>query len=301
MKKDKLISGIQLKKEEESMTALIWSIVPAAERDALLVVDIENSCLKRVNLSSLKIDVLYRSSETYSLRGAEFVADSNNRMRSLLLVEMQSTPADLTMTYALVVPELDGSKWKLARRFDSDPSFLYYDSLVSICALRNIKVLCGVWNSDSLDVLSVPSALKARKETPIPLGFTLHCFTCGVSDSVELMFASDLSGKVNILEVCVGAPLALQLLRSIDPRGGKLLWREPSLLFCADRNAQSNTDEVRVWRISLGGRRAERLECTPITHADNLYIKCWCSLGDRTAIYDWKTKNLILYSHHFHT
>ena len=283
---------------------IIWSLVPATESDALLFVDVQNSRLKHMNLSSGIVDVLYRSSDTYSLRGAAFVADAQNRMQILLLVEMQPIAADKTMTYSLVVAELRGATWTLTQRiaFDSAPSALNDRSIASICAVRTNKVLCGVSQSASLDVFSVTtSAQAARKEAPVRLGFTHLCFTCGAYDGTDLLFACDLFGKTHILEVCDGAPLALQLLRCIDTTcGGRLLWRNNGLLFCSECNEQSKTDSVRVWRVTRGGRRAELLEGTPITHADNVNITCWCSLGDKIAICDSKTKDLAIYSCDLH-
>ena len=299
MNVERWIPQVQLKKKEESMP-IIWSLVTATESDALLFVDKTNSGLKHVNISSGTVDVLYRSSDTYSLRVAAFVADAQNRMQILLLVEMQPNAADKTMTYSLVVAELRNATWTLTQRFtlDSAPSALNDGSFASICAVCTNKVLCGVSASASLDVFSVTSAQAARKEAPVPLGFTHLCFTCGVCDGTVLLFACDFSfGKVHILEVCDGAPLALQLLRRIDTTlGGRLLWRDNGLLFCADWNKQSKTHSVRVWRVTRCGRRAELLEGTPITHADNMYINCWCLLGDKIAIFDGKTKDLAIYS-----
>ena len=73
----KWIPGSQLKKgEEESTPTYIWSMVPAAERDALLFVDRQNSTLNHLNLLTGSVEVLYRSDDIYSLRGAAFVADA---------------------------------------------------------------------------------------------------------------------------------------------------------------------------------------------------------------------------------
>ena len=301
MNVEKWIPQVQLKKKEESMP-IIWELVPATKSDALLFVDINNSGLKHVNLSSGTVDVLYSSSDTYSLRGAAFVADAQNRMQILLLVEMQPNAADKTMTYSMVVAELRGATWTMTQRFalDSAPSALDDSTFASICAVRTNKVLCGVDKSASLDVFSVTSAQAARKEAPVPLGFTYLCFTCGVCDGTVLLLAKEYLGKVHILEVCDGAPLALQLLRRIDASGSRLLWRDNGLLFCAEHNEQSNTHSLRIWRVTRGGRRAELLEGTPITHADNVCINCWCLLGDKIAIFDWKTQDLAIYSCDFH-
>ena len=299
MKVEKWITQNQLKQGEESLP-IIWSLMPAAESDALLAVDNKNSSLKHVNLSSGTINVLYRSSDTYSLRGAAFVAEAQNRMCSLLLAEMQSNAANKTMTYSLVVAELRGATWTSTQRFplDSAPSALIDGSFASICTVRTNKVLCGVWKSAALDVFSLTSAREARKEAPVALGFTLHGFTCGVCDGTELMFAAAFVSeqRVHILEVCDGAPIALQLLRCIGSPKNKLLWLNNGLLLCGDWNTQSDTYAVRVWRVSLGGRRAELLESTPITHADNVNINCWGSLSDRIAIFDWNTKDLAIYA-----
>ena len=115
MNVEKWILQVQLKKKEESMP-IIWSLVPATESDALLLVDNQNSNFKHVNLSSGTVDVLYRSSDNYSLRNAAFVADAQNRMQTLLLVEMQPNAADKTMTYSLVVAELRNATWTSTQR-----------------------------------------------------------------------------------------------------------------------------------------------------------------------------------------
>ena len=274
---------------------IIWSMVAAAENDALLVVDKQNSSLKRVNLLNGIVDVLYRSSDSNSLLGAAFVADSQNRMPILLLAEMQSNAAEKTMTYSLAVAEQRGATWTSTQRFphDSAPSDLRDGSFASICAMRTNKVLCGVNRSASIDVISVNSAGEARKEC-----FAHQCFTCGVCDGTEMLFVSEhYSAKVHILEVCDGAPLALQLLRCISSLGERLLWRDNGLLFSGEYN--SNANSVRVWRVSRCGR-AELLEDSPITCADNVQINCWCSIGDKIAIWDWNSKQLNIYTTDMH-
>ena len=287
---------------------VIWSIISAHAEDALLVVDTANSSLKRVRLASAARDVrvLYRSSGGYSLRGAALVAaadaQSGGRTRTLLLAEMQSDARVNTMAYSLVVAELrdgDGTCTP-AQRFalDSAPSARDDDSFASLCAVRDTsRVLCAVSGSASLDAFAVPSARAARREAPVPLGFAQYCFTCGVCDGATLLFVKEMHfAAVRILEVRDGAPLALQLLRRI---GGcdRHLWSDSGLLFSTEWNAQSETHEVRVWRVSRGGRRVERLDGTPIAHADNLRINCWALAGEKLALCDAKTWDIVVYKY----
>ena len=145
------------------------------------------------------------------------------------------------------------------------------------------------------------SARDARREAPIPLGFSLNCFDCGECDGCTLLFATEMNSNVRILEVRDGAPLALQLLRRIDSGGDRLVWSGSGLLFCGEWNAQSESHAVRVWRVSRGGRRVERLDGTPIAHSDNVLINCWCAVGgERIALYDVKTGDVVLYFYELH-
>ena len=298
MNLEKWILQTQLKNEGESMP-IIWSLISATESDALLVVDKANSSLKCVNLSSGTIEVLYRSSDTYSLRDATFFADAQNKMHTLLLVEMHSDAAAQSMVYSLVVAELSNTMLSATQRFvlDSSPSAINDCSFANICTVHTNKVLIGVSESASLDTFSLTSTREAHKEEAIRLGFSYWCFTSGVCDGTALLFVNELdTAKVRILEVRDGAPLALQLLQCIDGLRDPLLWRNNGLLFSAKLNKKFDTDTVQVWHVSRGGRSSERLEGTPITRADNVHINCWCLLGEKIAICDWKTKDLAIYS-----
>ena len=197
---------------------IIWSLMPATESDALLVVDMQNSSLKSVNLSSGTVKVLYRSSDTY-FRGAAFVANAQNRMHSLLLVEMHSDAVAQTKAYSLVVAELRGTTWTSLQRFalESAPTGLEDSSFASICTVYTSKVLIGLCGSASLHVLSVTTAREAHKDAPFRLGCTQYCFTYGVCDCSTLLFGGDWdTAKMHIQEVRDGEPLALQLLRCSD-------------------------------------------------------------------------------------
>ena len=200
MKEETRIPRAQLAKGTES-TPVVWSLVSAAESDALLVVDRANSSLKHVRLASGAPDVrvVYRSAAGYSLRGAAFVADapSGGRTQSVLLAaEMQSDARAATMAYSLAVaePRAGDGTWAFAQRFalDSAPTALDDSSFPSLSEVHSSRVLCAVSRSTALDVFAVPSARAARREACVPLGFALLCFTCGVCDGVTLLFACDM-------------------------------------------------------------------------------------------------------------
>ena len=278
----------------------IWSLVSATEHEALFVVDKENKSLKRVNLSSGAVDVLYRSPGNYSLRGAAFVADAQNRMHSLLLAEMQLKAIDNTMLFSVVVAELRDTAWTPTQRIALNNAPSAEEWCVSICAVQTNRVLCGVCGSSTLDVLAVTSAREARKEALIQLGFVHTYFTCGVCDKTTLLFVKELNfAVVRILELTDGAPHALQLLRRIEGSGA--LWCNNGLLFLCIWSTQFYTAEVCVWRVSHGGRCVERLNETPITHADNLFINRWCCFADKIALYDKRSGDIVLYSYELKT
>ena len=90
-----------------------------------------------------------------------------------------------------------------------------------------------------------------------------------------------------------GECLSLQLLRVIEVGGNRLLLRA-GLLFVATWNAQIDTHEVSVWSVSGGGRLVERCG-TPITHADNMRIDCWCAAEEKIVISDGKSKKILVY------
>ena len=94
---EKWIPEVQLKSGGDSRL-LIRALLPAEESDAVVFVDMYNSSLKHVFLSSGTVKELYRSSGGYFLRGAAFVADGKRHKHSLLLVEMPCNAADKTRT-----------------------------------------------------------------------------------------------------------------------------------------------------------------------------------------------------------
>ena len=171
---------------------------------------------------------------------------------------------------------------------------LNYGHFVSIGAVHTNKVLCGVFNTSALEALAVDATGTARRLQPIRLGFAHLCFATGRSQDTELLVISLFRWtEVRLLQVVDGESLSLQLLRVIAFNGNRLLWRA-GLLFAAEWNAQTESDEVSVWYVSGGGRRVERCG-TPITHADNVRINCWCAAGEKIALWDVKSEKILVY------
>ena len=152
-----------------------------------------------------------------------------------------------------------------------------------------------MYSTSALEALAVDATGTARRLQPIRLGFTHFCFATGRSQDIELLVIKVANwAEVRLLQVVDGESLSLQLLRVIEVGGGRLLWRA-GLLFAAELNAQTETNEASVWHVSGGGRRVERCG-TPISHADNMVIDCWSAVREKIALCDVKSKKILFYA-----
>ena len=272
------------------------SFLYSEDESTLLFVDSANNALKRVDLQNASdVHVVYRCESPASLRTALFVQFAPQQ-KALLVAERLPNATAQSMSHSLSVALCDATHWTHRQRMPLETATCELDDryTVSIGAVHTNKVLCGVCNTSALEALAVDATGTARRLQPIRLGFTHFCFATGRSQDTELLVINVTKWKeVRLLQVVDGESLSLQLLRVIVVDGGRLLWRA-GLLFAAEWNAQTETNEVSVLHVSGGGRRVERCE-TSITHADNIEINCWSAVGEKIALWDVKSKKIIVY------
>ena len=276
--------------------AVCWFLMQSADDSSLLFVDSSNNELKKVNLQNeLSVDVIYRCESSERLRAALFV-EFAPQQKALLVAAMRPDAAANSMSHSLSLALGDATRWTRRQTVPLDTATceLKYGLPVCIGAVHTNKVLCGVWRTSSLEAIAIDASGAARRLQPIPLGFPFKCFATGRSQDTELL-AISLSkwAEVRLLRVADGESLSLQLLRVITTGNSILLWRA-GLLFATNWNAQTETHEVSVWHVSGGGRRVERCG-TPITHKDNMNIDCWSAVGERIALFDYKSKKILVY------
>ena len=71
-------------------------------------------------------------------------------------------------------------------------------------------------------------------------------------------------------------------------------WRPP-----LRRRVERAVGDERNARVACVARRAARRTTRrhSIAHADNININCWCPVGEKIELYDWKTGNTVIYSY----
>ena len=276
--------------------AFCWFLMQLADDSSLLFVDSSNNALKKVNLQNeLSVDVIYRCESSERLRAALFV-EFAPQQKALLVAAMRPDAAANSMSHSLSVALGDATRWTRRQTVPLDTATckLNYTKPFSVGAVHTNKVLCGAWNTSSLEAFAIDSSGAARRLQPIPLGFPFGCFATSRSQDTELLAISHSKwAEVRLLRVADGESLSLRLLRVIENDGNRLLWRA-GRLFAAAWNAQTETFEVSVWHVSVGGRRVERCGA-PITHKDNLRIDCWSAVGERIALSDFNSKKILIY------
>ena len=290
----KKLEAVPLTGADEN-AAYCWSILPSADDRTLLFMDYANNALTRVDLHASDVHVVYRCESPARLRAAIFV-EFVPQQKALLVAERLPNAAAQSMPHSLSVALCDATRWTRRQRLplvtatcELDLSYPFI-----IGAVHTNKVLCGVCSTSALEALAVDATGTARRLQPIRLGFTYGCFVTGRSQDTELLVISLFEwNEVHLLQVANGKSLSLQLLHVIEVGGNILLWRA-GLLFAAEWNAQTDAHEVSVWHVSGGGQRVERCG-TPITHADNIRIDCWCAAGEKIALRDVKSKKIIVY------
>ena len=245
--------------------------------------------------NSSEVHVVYRCESPSEMCAALFVQFAPQQ-KALLVAEALPNAANKSMSHSLSVALCDATRWTRRQRVPLETATceLNYSRPVSIGAVHRNKVLCGVLSTSALEALAVDATGTARRLQPIRLGFTYVCFATGRSQGTELLTINLIKwAEVRLLRVADGESLSLQLLRVIAVGGIRLLWRD-GLLFAADWNVQTETHKVSVWHVSGGGRCVERCG-TPIGHADNLKIDCWSAVGQTVALWDWKSKKILVY------
>ena len=288
-------------KRQNEQNAVCWYLLSSAEADTVHFVDSANGSLKRLNLQNKSVDdVIYRSDSPNLLRAALFV-EFASEMKALLVAELRPHIAAQIMFFSLLALlfEANTRMWISNQRIPLDTSAreLDYSSFVSISAMHAKKVLCSVSKTSQLEVLSVDPSGKCYRQQPIRLGFIHSSFTTGRSENTELLLIRLLVwGELRLLEVAeTPESLSLRLLRVIrvPASAPRLLWRA-ELVFAAEWDEKSDTQEVNVFHVSGGGLRVQHCG-TPIAHADNLKIGCWCTVGEKIVLSDDKSKKILVY------
>ena len=282
-------------------------LLPSVDDSTLLFVDAANNVLKRVDLQNASdVHVMYRGESPVSLLAALFVQSPAillaalfvqfaPQQKALLVAERLPKAAAQSMSHLISVALWDATRWTRRQRVPFETATCKLHDPFSIGAVHTNKVLCGAYRTSALEALAVDATGTARRLQPIRLGFTHFCFATGRSQDTELLAISHFKyTEVRLLQVVDGESLSLQLLRVITTLGGNIfLWRA-GLLFVATWKAKTQSDQVSVWHVSGGGRRVERCG-TPITHADNMRIICWSSVGEKIALWDFKSKKILVY------
>ena len=302
MKEETRIPRAQLAKGTES-TPVVWSLVSAAESDALLVVDIAElepqtraSRERRSRragrlplgrrLLAARRRVRRRRAERRPNAECPVGGDAVGRARrhnGLLTGRRRAARRRRHVGFRTALRTRQRAHCSQRRSFPS------------LSEVHSSRVLCAVSGSTALDVFAVPSARAARREACVPLGFALLCFTCGVCDGVTLLFAKEMDA---LSAHSGGAGRRATRAAAAAPRRRRrptpLAHRRPPLRRRVERAVGDGCSA----RVACVARRAARRAPRRHSHRSRRQhrINCWCPVGEKIALYDWKTRDIVVYS-----
>ena len=281
--------GFDLEKQKhpKNKSIVCSDMCSDSEISSLLVVDHSNRCVRRFSPLSPQASPVYKCAADVYPKAVHLVLSTDNGPGALLVVERRTGDA-VPDRYALAVATwtddafTEKSQLALPSLSDSEPNAVHSSGTTSAG-----QWLVGNAGAKALEVVDIYDPANVLcSATPLPLDFTLRCFSIGYLEGTEFLAAIEIpSTRVRVMRIECAPPRLTRLhVFDVPTVVDRVLLVERHLLL-AHLHEERASHHVDCWLLEGGGSNARRMR-QAIGVDREMYISCWRAVGQKLVLND---------------